>query len=151
MKRICGIELKSSHAVLVVLDCHNDSDGEGDSKGKSAEFIELAQRKIELEDDESVACMTEFHTAITTFIQSHNIEQVVVKKRAKKGTMAGGAISFKMEAIIQLNGTVEVELITGQAIAAADKKQTFERPANLKKYQEAAFLAASLSHRRSMK
>ena len=145
MKRICGIELKSSHAVLVVLDCHDAG-----TEGKGAEFIELALRKIELEDDESVASISEFHTAITAFIESQNIEKVVLKKRAKKGTMAGGAISFKMEAIIQLNGIADVELITGQAIAAADKKQPFERPANLKKYQEAAFLTASLSHRKAV-
>ncbi len=143
MKRICGIELKSSHAVLVVLACHD-----ADAGGKRAEFIELEPRKIELEDDESVTCVTEFHKAITEFIQSQNIEKIVIKKRAKKGTMAGGAISFKMEAIIQLNGIADVELITGQAIAAADKKEAFERPAKLKKYQEAAFLAASLSYRK---
>jgi hypothetical protein len=148
MKRICGIELKSSHAILVILDCHQD--GNAEVEEKSPEFIELAQRKIELEDDESVTSVSEFHTAITAFIQSHNIEKIVVKKRAKKGTMAGGAISFKMEAIIQLNGVVEVELITGQAIASADKKQPFPRPIKLKKYQEAAFLVACLSHRKSI-
>ncbi|NRA20907.1 MAG: DUF3010 family protein, partial [Oceanospirillaceae bacterium] len=53
-----------------------------------------------------------------------------------------------MEALIQLNGVAEVEFVSGQAIAAAHKKNPFELPSSLKKYQEAAFMAASLFSRK---
>ena len=58
--------------------------------------------------------------------------------------MAGGAISFKMEALIQLNGIAEVSFETGQGIAAAEKKVPFRLSPNLKKYQEESFKSASL-------
>jgi len=135
MSRICGIELKSSEAILVVLE----DDG--------VDFVEIELRKMVLEDDESVESIKSFSAAVANFIKDNQIDTVVIKKRAKKGRMAGGAISFKMEALIQLNGLAEVEFVSGQGIAAAHKKNPFQIPNNLKKYQEAAFMAASWYYR----
>ena len=132
MSRICGIELKSSAAILVVLETDE------------AIFVDVELKKISLEDDESVDSIKAFYTAVINFIKDNQVDTIVVKKRAKKGRMAGGAISFKMEALIQLNGVAEVEFVSGQGIAAAHKKSAFEMPKGLKKYQEAAFMAASL-------
>jgi len=132
MLRICGIELKSSVAILAVVETDE------------AIFVDVELKKITLEDDESVDSIKVFYTAVINFIKDMKIDTVVVKKRAKKGRMAGGAISFKMEALIQLNGIAEVEFVSGQGIAAAHKKSAFEIPKGLKKYQEAAFMAASL-------
>jgi len=132
MLRICGIELKSSVAILAVVETDE------------AIFVDVELKKITLEDDESVDSIKVFYTAVINFIKDMQIDTVVVKKRAKKGRMAGGAISFKMEALIQLNGIAEVEFVSGQGIAAAHKKSAFEIPKGLKKYQEAAFMAASL-------
>ncbi len=136
MSRICGIELKSATAVLVVLD----SAGVG--------LVDVERKKISLEDDESGELIKCFFAAVVSFIKVNQIDTVVIKKRAKKGRMAGGVISFKMEALIQLNGVAEVEFVSGQAIAAAHKKNPFELPSSLKKYQEAAFMAASLFSRK---
>jgi hypothetical protein len=132
MSRICGIELKSSAAILVVLETDQ------------AIFVDIELKKISLEDDESGDAIKAFHKAVINFIKENQVDTVVIKKRAKKGRMAGGAISFKMEAIIQLNGVAAVEFVSGQGIAAAHKKSAFEMPKGLKKYQEAAFMAASL-------
>jgi len=132
MPRICGIELKSSTAILVVLETDQ------------AIFADIKLNKVSLEDDESAASIKAFHTAVINFIKDNQVDTVVIKKRAKKGRMAGGAISFKMEAIIQLNGMAEVEFVSGQGIAAAHKKSAFEMPKGIKKYQEAAFMAACL-------
>ncbi|NQZ29749.1 MAG: DUF3010 family protein [Oceanospirillaceae bacterium] len=135
MSRICGIELKSSEAILVILE-----DDELD-------FVDIALKKLKLEDDESGESIKAFYDGLVNFIKDNQIDTVVIKKRAKRGRMAGGAISFKMEALIQLNGIAEVEFVSGQGIAAAHKKSPFELPKSLKKYQEAGFMAASLYHR----
>jgi len=121
MSRICGIELKSSTAILVVLET------------EGAIFVDIELKKISLEDDESGDSIKAFYTAMINFIKENQVDAVVVKKRAKKGRMAGGAISFKMEALIQLNGEAEVKFVSGQGIAAAHKKSAFETPKGLKK------------------
>jgi len=134
MARLCGIELKSSEAILVVVQCEEEN----------IVLVDIEPRKIKLGDDESSEFMTSFFDSIVNFIRDNHIDTMIIKKRAKKGKMAGGAISFKMEALIQLNGIAKVEFISGQAIAAAHKKDPFNMPDNIKKYQETAFMAASL-------
>lgn len=139
MSRICGIELKSSEAIMVVLECENGG----------VEFVDIEPRKIKLGDDESSELVKSFYDSVVNFIRDNHIDTIVIKKRAKKGNMAGGAISFKMEALIQLNRVVTVTFISGQGIAAAQKKEPFQIPRSIKKYQEAAFMAASLYRRKN--
>lgn len=139
MSRICGIELKSSEAILVVFEYENSD----------VEFVDIEPRKIKLGDDESTELVKSFYDSVVNFIRDNHIDTVVIKKRAKKGNMAGGAISFKMEALIQLNGVAEVEFVSGQGISAAHKKNPFQIPESIRKYQEAAFMAASLYLRKN--
>ena len=134
MAKICGIELKSSDAILAVIE---ESDGD-------VEFIDVESRRINIGNDESCTDIQSFYNSFVTFVRDHQIDVVVIKKRAKKGRMAGGAVSFKLEALIQLNGFVGVEFVSGQGIAAANKRESFNIPEDLNKYQEAALMAASL-------
>ena len=134
MAKICGIELKSSDAILAVIE---ESDGD-------VEFIDVEPRRIKIGNDESCTDIQSFYNSFVNFVRENHIDVVVIKKRAKKGKMAGGAVSFKLEALIQLNGVVGVELVSGQGIAAANKREPFDIPEDLNKYQEAAFMAASL-------
>ena len=125
MAKICGIELKSSDAILAVIE---ESDGD-------VEFINVEPRKINIENDESCADVQSFYDSFVNFLRTHHIDVVVVKKRAKKGKMAGGAVSFKLEALIQLNGAVGFKFVSGQGIAAANKREPFDIPQDLNKYR----------------
>jgi len=129
--KTCGIELKSNVASLVVLE-----DGE---------YIDLKIKKITLENDENQEDIRKFCNEFLLFLEQNLIEKVIIKKRAKKGNFAGGAVTFKMEGLIQLNPLCEVELISAQTISSFEKKNTIEKPSELKKYQEQAFLAALAS------
>lgn len=126
--KICGIELKSNNAILVLLD--------------DKEFIDLKIKKLVLEDDENQEDIRKFCNEFLLFLEQNEIEKIVIKKRAKKGNFAGGAVTFKMEGLIQLNPICDVDLISPQAISSFEKKNEFEFPTSLKKYQEQAFLAA---------
>ncbi|MGM0564230.1 MAG: DUF3010 family protein [Pseudomonadota bacterium] len=139
MSRICGIELKSSEAILAVIERTDDD----------YYYVDIEPRKIKLGDDESSELLKSFHDAVVNFSKDNHIDSFVIKKRAKKGTMAGGAVSFKLEGVIQLNGVAKVEFVSGQGIAAAHKKAPFEIPEGLNKYQENAFMAASLYIRKN--
>ena len=106
--------------------------------------IDIEPKKIKLGDDESSALVRSFLDAVENFARDNHIDTFVIKKRAKKGQMAGGAVSFKIEAIIQLNGVAEIRFVSGQGIAAAHKKHPFQMPEGITKYRENAFMAASL-------
>lgn len=126
--KTCGIELKAKNMILVVLE---------DKK-----FIDLKTKKITLEDDENQNDIRSFCNDFLLFLEQNKIEKVFIKKRAKKGNFAGGAVTFKMEGLIQLNPLCEVQLLSAQAISSFEKKNEIEFPKGLKKYQEQAFLVA---------
>ena len=125
---ICGIELKANQTILVVI--------------RDGEFLDLKTKKITLEDDEIQENIRYYCNDLLVFLKENNIDQVFVKKRAKKGNFAGGAVTFKMEGFIQLNPHCSVELISSQKISSYEKKNEIIFPDTLKKYQEQAYLAA---------
>lgn len=139
MTRVCGIELKSSEAILIVIE---------NSSGTS-DLIDTKPNKFKIGDDEDSSEVKSFYDAIVEFIRDNDIDIIVLKKRAKKGKMAGGSVSFKLEALIQLNGSVDTVFVSGQGIAAAHKKEPFTVPESLNKYQENAFMAACLYIRKN--
>ncbi|WP_368031129.1 DUF3010 family protein [Arcobacter sp. s6] len=130
--KICAIDLKANNTILVVLEKNNDE----------IDYIDLKVKKIELADDEVQENIIAYSKVINEFLQKNQIEQVLIKKRAKKGSFSGGSNTFKAEAIIQLNTVCKVELISAQTINAFEKKNNIEFPKNLKKYQEQAYLCA---------
>lgn len=125
---ICGIELKANNVILVVL--------------KNSEYIETKIKKLLIEDDEKQEDIRIFCNEFLDFLQKNEIEKVFIKKRAKKGTFSGGAVTFKIEGLIQLNPFCSVDLISAQSISTFEKKNQIEFPKELKKYQEQAYLTA---------
>ena len=125
---ICGIELKANNVILVVL--------------KNNEYIDIKIKKIVLEDDEKQEDIRKFCNEFFFFFQKNEIEKVFIKKRAKKGAFSGGAVTFKLEGLIQLNPLCSVDLISSQSISTFEKKNQIEFPKQLKKYQEQAYLTA---------
>lgn len=130
--RICAIDLKASNTILVVIE----------KTDENSEYIDLKIKKIELDDDEKQENIISYFSALNEFLQVNNISQVLIKKRAKKGSFSGGSNTFKAEALIQLNNVCKVELISSQSINSFEKKNNVEFPKDLKKYQEQAYLCA---------
>lgn len=134
MTVICGIELKSSEAIIAIVGSEDGQVG----------YVDTDPKRIQIADDENVVDVQSFFDAFRNFLRDNHIEQIVIKKRAKRGQMAGGAVTFKLEGLIQLNGTVPVDFISGQAIAAYQKRHALDVPVGLNRYQEQAYLAASI-------
>ncbi|WP_072679371.1 DUF3010 family protein [Arcobacter sp. LA11] len=126
--KICGIELKSNNVILVLVD--------------DKEFIDLKIKKLVLEDDENQEEIRKFCNEFLLFLEQNQVEKIVIKKRAKKGNFSGGAVTFKIEGLIQLNPLCEVDLVSPQSISSFEKKNIIEFPSSLKKYQEQAYLTA---------
>ena len=125
---ICGIELKANNIILVVLSDNN--------------YTETKIKKLIIEDDEKQEDIRKFCNEFLDFLQKNEIEKIYIKKRAKKGTFSGGAVTFKIEGLIQLNPLCSVDLISSQSISTFEKKNQIEFPKELKKYQEQAYLTA---------
>ena len=125
---ICGIELKANNVILVIVNDNN--------------YIETKIKKLTLEDDENQEDIRKFCNEFLDFLEKSNIEKIQIKKRAKKGTFAGGAVTFKLEGLIQLNPLCSVDLISSATLANFSKKNNIIFSENLKKYQEEAYLTA---------
>lgn len=125
---ICGIELKANNVILVVLD--------------NGKYIDTKIKKLIIEDDEKQEDIRKFCNEFLDFLQKNEIEKIYIKKRAKKGTFSGSAVTFKLEGLIQLNPLCSVDLISSQSISTFEKKNQIEFPKELKKYQEQAYLTA---------
>ena len=125
---ICGIELKANNIILVVLSDNN--------------YTETKIKKLIIEDDEKQEDIRKFCNEFLDFLQKNEIEKVFIKKRAKKGTFSGGAVTFKLEGLIQLNPFCSVDLVSAQSVSTFEKKNQIEFPKELKKYQEQAYLTA---------
>lgn len=132
--KICGIELKSNNAIVSIIESSNEE----------INYIDVKLKKIILDNDEDKSSLLSFKNEIESFLTENHIEKVAIKKRAKKGTFTGGSITFKMEAVIQLNSISEVKFISSQAISKYTKKNEIEFPSLLNKYQEQSYLSAVL-------
>lgn len=130
--RVCGIELKANNTVFSLLDYTS----------KQVQYMDINEKKIAIQNDEDIEELKNYIAFIKNLIKKYDIEIIVIKKRAKKGSFAGGAVTFKLEGLIQLNGLCEVKLISPQALSKFEKKENIEFPKSLNKYQEQAYLAA---------
>ncbi len=127
--KVCGVELSASEARIVIID------------GSCDEFfvVPCSSQKIALIDDESSIQVRSFYDHFDNLIKSYAIDDVAIKKRRKKGKFAGGAVSFKLEAIIQLLPNCDVCLVDAATISAYTKKNPLIVPSGLHTYQQIAF------------
>ncbi|MFK8103437.1 MAG: DUF3010 family protein [Saprospiraceae bacterium] len=131
--KVCGIEIKGNDAILVCLAGDKDN----------YQIISPELKKISLKESSNQNDVRAFSTAMATFFNTMNFDKIAIKARATKGKFAGGAVSFKMEGLIQ-NTASEVELIHGATTKAKLGGILFDT-AVVNKYQvEALKLAITL-------
>ena len=108
--KIAGIDIQGKSSVIVVLD-----------KNPEGFKIVKAITKIGVANTSDQDELRTFYRTFTAFIQDDHIEKIFIKQRNKKGTFAGGAEGFKLEAIIQLV-TIPVVFISPVSISNKTKK-----------------------------
>ena len=82
---ICGIELKSNNAIVSVIQLNDEK----------ANFLNTKVKKIVLEDEENKSSLLKFQDEIDNYLEENKVEKIALKKRAKKGTFAGGFCNFQ--------------------------------------------------------
>ena len=129
---ICGIEMKGSEVIIVIL--------EGDKRSFS--HINIDPKKIKFTDNGNQDEVRAFRHSIYALFRENKVELVAIKKRETKGQKPGGPIGFKLEGIIQLYDGCPVKLVAPQTIAAIQRKHSPTKPNSLNIYQYSAFETA---------
>jgi hypothetical protein len=132
--RVCGCEISASEVRLAVV--HQTVEG-------NIEMCRLNTTRIELEDDTSEADLRSFLAALQEFSRENKIDTFVIKTRAKKGRMAGGAVSFKIEALIQLVEGCNTRFVSPVALSHFAKKEVESYPDKMPVYMKNAFLSGA--------
>ena len=125
-----GIEIRSSEAILCVLEKH--------SSGQIEQTKECT--KFGIDDPQSNAQVRQFFQQVNVSLDSIDpgIIGIIARNGKAKGMMAPSPFSFKLEGLFQLYGKKEVELIWPQTVSAYLKKHPIPITPH-KKYQQDAF------------
>lgn len=138
---ICGVELTGSDAVVCLLNL---------DRGQFS-LPECKVRKLSLPRNHTREDLKQFQGAFAALMAEYDVTGVAIKERMQKGKFAGGAISFKLEAAIQLIDGVDlhVRLLPPALIKSTLAANPLPVPfadTGLKAFQEAAFTAAYVGH-----
>ncbi len=136
---ICGVELTGSDAVVCLLNLDQ------------GQFLipECRVRKITLKKGHTRQDLQQFQFAFAKLMSDYSVDKVVIRERMHKGKFAGGAISFKLEAAIQLIADVDVQLLSAAQIKTVLSEHPLPIPfaeTGLKVFQEPAFTVAYAAH-----
>ncbi|MCP8898992.1 DUF3010 family protein [Gilvimarinus xylanilyticus] len=137
--RICGVELTGNDAVVCLLEL------------EAGQFTipECRVRKLSVPKGHSRDDLQKFQTTFAKLMEDYQVGKVVIRERMTKGKFAGGAVSFKLEAAIQLLDALEVNLMSPGEIKQVVAENPLAIPfseTGLKVFQESAFMVAYASH-----
>lgn len=129
---ICGIEIKSNEAILVLCDIVENEVMVCDNEFK----------KIELGGNEQEIYKS-FYSALVSYVKQNEIECIYLKKPIDKGRQLSGANAFRIEAIINMLD-VPVDAFHVNTISTFAKKNVLDvkNKEVLNKYQEGALWTA---------
>lgn len=138
--RVCGAELTGNEAVICLLQLDD----------QQFNILDCRVRKLTLKKEHTREDLLQFQSAFAKLMDDYKVNQIAIKGRMPKGKFAGSSISFKLEAAIQLMADIDVVVLSSTQI----KSVLSENPipisfadTGLKKFQEAAFVAAYAAHR----
>ena len=132
--RICGCKISSQEVRLAVVQLIDE---------KNVELLRIKKTRIELNDDTSEENLRSVLAALQEFSQENTIGTFVIKTRAKKGRMAGGAVSFKIETLIQLVEGCNTRFVSPIALSNFAKKELEGYPEKLPVYLKNTFLSSA--------
>jgi hypothetical protein len=127
--KVCGVDLKGSEAIVIVLEGLSDN----------FEIIDTGVTKVVLGDTNKSEDINTFKDTFHSFIRNHNIDHIGIKKRNAKGKFAGGPTGFKMEGLIQLTPNSNIALLPPTTISSTVKKNPPPKPDGIFGYQKNAY------------
>ena len=127
----CGIDLAANNAFFVILK----------KEGGIISDVTGKFTKLSIKDDENCKEIRSFSETIKVHFDTIMPERIGIIKRNKMGKFAGGAVSFKMEGLIQLYEKRNIALVSPHTLRSFQKKENCQiHP--VYKYQKNAYLLA---------
>ena len=130
--KVCGVELKGNDAIICIMSRENGL----------YDIPRTRVQKISLADAADAEQVRKFQFTFAKLMEDYQVTHAVIKGRALKGKFAGGPVSFKLEAAIQLIPNLTVEILSASFIKKELNRTEIEidfRDTGLKQYQEQAF------------
>jgi hypothetical protein len=137
--RICGVDLVGNDAVICLLE----------QEGQQFNLPDCRVRKLALPKEHSREDLRQFQFSFAKLMTDYQVSTVAIRERQTKGKFAGGAVSFKLEAAIQLISTLNVLVLSPATMKSALKENRIPlsfADTGLKVFQEAAFTVAFAAH-----
>lgn len=137
--RICGVDLVGNEAVICLLE----------QEDQQFTLPDCRVRKLTLPKEHSREDLQQFQFSFAKLMTDYKVSKVAIRERQTKGKFAGGAVSFKLEATIQLISTLDVLVLSPATIKSALKDNRLPLPfsnTGLKMFQEGAFTVAFAAH-----
>jgi len=131
--KVCGVELKGNDAVICLMLF----------EGGLYTLLECRVKKISISDATDKQQLQKFQFDFAKLMADYQVDHVVIKERMTRGKFAGGSVSFKLEASIQLIDNLNVTLISTAKIKETLKNSDTSMNFNdtgLKQFQEQAFM-----------
>jgi len=136
--KVCGVDLKGNDAVICLMALD----------GGLYSLPDCRVRKLSINDATDTDQIRKFQFDFEKLMADYQIEHIVIRERMTKGKFAGGAVSFKLEAAIQLADIIDVSLLSPSKAKEIMKQSRINmdfQETGLKQFQEQAFMTA-LAH-----
>ncbi|MFT5658011.1 MAG: hypothetical protein ACI9KN_001290 [Gammaproteobacteria bacterium] len=138
--RICGVDLTGNDAVICLLELDKEQFNLPDCR----------VRRLSLKKEHTAEDLRQFQIEFAKLMSDYSVDKVAIRERMHKGKFAGGAISFKLESVIQLIEDLDASLLSPSQIKSTLKENPLPvafSDTGLKAFQEVAFKAAYAAHR----
>src|SRR5258707_109443 len=112
--RICGVSLSGTTATLALVESAPDS----------IVVVPTETKRVVLGDADTASAVQSFRDTFAAFMRDNTVDVVAIKKRATGGKFAGGAMTFKMEGLLQCLECA-VHLIAPVTIASCTKQDGY--------------------------
>jgi hypothetical protein len=133
--KVCGVDLKGNDAIICLMSL---ADG-------LFTLPDCRVRKLTIADATDTEQLRKFQFDFEKLMDDYQIDHVVIRERMTKGKFAGGAVSFKLEAAIQLADAINTSLLSPSQAKEIMKKSQVHinfQDTGLKQFQELAFMTA---------
>ena len=133
--RVCGVELIGNEAIIAIMQL----------KDGLYDVPTVRANKFVLTDPINTQPLQKFQFDFLQLMNDYKVDAVVIKQRALKGKYAGGTLTFKMEAALQLIEGIKVQVLCTSYIKdGLSQAQVTPDPLELglKKFQNHAMLTA---------
>jgi hypothetical protein len=133
--KVCGVELKGNDVVICLMSLEDGL----------YTLNECRVKKMSISDAKDQQQLQKLQFDFAKLIADYQVEKVAIKERLTRGKFAGGAVSFKLEAAIQLIDDLNVTLLASSKIKEIIKNSHTTmnfKDTGLKQFQEQAFMTA---------